>query len=260
MSQTEAPTRVDITGAPVNGSLEHAHLDLPGPAGGDRTRDDRGHFLPRPETAKAPGGSEAGETKLLPAQAQPPAHSKNIRRVKQAKHAAQPEKASITRARKEVHQQAVETTRTIMQMLITGVKMGFALGEEAEPYPELRQRIEDPGIRIMERMHPERLEMVAKYADPLQLTTALAEWGMILLRILSERKAQEQEAEASQVVGAKPADSVRGHTPPAPPAEPALPADGSEPEPPDADPDVLPGTKVDRIITPAEIDGQMGKT
>jgi hypothetical protein len=151
-----------------------------------------------------------------------------------------------------------------MQMLITGVKMGFALGEEAEPIPELRERMENPGVRIIERWNPDRVEAIAKYADPLQLGTALAEWGAQILRILNERQVRQQEAEASMAVGAKPADSVRGHTPttPKPPAQPAPSADGAEPEPAEADedPDVLPGTKVDRIITPAEIDGQMGKT
>jgi hypothetical protein len=264
MSQIAAPTRVDITDAPVSGSFEHSHLDLPTPASPAITYDklgrphgEGGKLLPASVAPKKDGGPEAGETKLFPAQAPQPAHPKIVRKVKQAKHAAQPEHASLTRARKEVHQQAVETTRTIMQMLITGVKMGFSLGEEAQPAPELRERMENPTIRIIERWNPERVEMVAKYADPLQLGTALAEWGAQILRILGERQALQQENAESRKVGSKPADSVRGHTPPPPPAPGALEEPSTEPALPEEDPDVLPGTKVDRIVTPAEINSQI---
>jgi len=212
-----------------------------------RPHGEGGKLLPRSEAPKAPG-SEAGGPALLPP-APRPANKKTIR-VKQGKKAAQPERTAQARARREVQNQAKETCRAITQMMITAVKV--SLGEECEPSPALRQRIEEPGARILERMNPETSEMIAKYADPMQLTMALAEWGAQILRVVQERQKQKamQEFPADEpqtgslkneepVTKASP-DGNNGHHE----AEPII--------------DAEPYHVLERSVSPDELDAQMG--
>ena len=160
-----------------------------------------GKLLPRSEApAKAPGGP--GAAGILPS-APGTAHKKI--RVKPGKKAVAPERVAQARVRKEIQNQAKETARAITQMMITAVKVSF--GDECEPSDKLRERIEEPGVRILERMDPQTSEMVAKYADPLQLTMALAEWGAQILRVLQERRKEKASPETA------PTDKPAGEIP-----------------------------------------------
>ena len=230
----------------------------PAAGGSARERDDWGHYLPRSEAPQAPG-SGSGAPSLLPAGPRP-AHKASVRiGVKAGKTAKNLERASQNRARAEIHRQALETARAITQMMISAVKL--SIGEECDPSPALRQRMEEPGSRMLERMNPDALAAFQKWSDPMQLGTALAEWGAQILRVVQEKQALQREAE-------EPTNHVRGqpHPPETPPAKDlpgeARPVLQEEPAPefapePFVDPDAEPGTRVDRIVSPAEIASQM---
>lgn len=237
------PQPVESTAAPTAAARPGVKYDTLG-----RPHDEHGKLLPRSEAPKAPGSEGGGPALLSPAPR--PANKKSIR-VKQGKKAVQPERTAQARARREVQNQAKETCRAITQMMITAVKV--SLGEECEPSPALRQRIEEPGARILERMNPETSEMIAKYADPMQLTMALAEWGAQILRVVQER--QKQKAMQEPPAGEPMDEPTKNYEPGL-----KISPDGNnghhEAEPVIVDSE--PYHVVDRTVSPDELDAQMG--
>jgi hypothetical protein len=226
MSQPDAPTTLGIRESPVAEPFDHVHPEpatpapsspgTAGDAGPARIRDDRGHFLPRAETPKATGGSAGADGLAAPKEGAP--HARPIR-VKKSKPVKQVAQQAQVRGRREVLKQAQQTAEAITQMLVTAATI--SVGPEAEPTPVLRQRIEEPMARTLERLSPEASEMVAKYSDPVLLGMALLEWGVQIVAVLKAKQAlQEAEDAAAAPKGAKPPEptSMSADIPPAPPA------------------------------------------
>jgi hypothetical protein len=163
-----------------------------GPAGGAvRARDDKGHFLPRPPEP----GSEAG---AVPApKAQPPRPPAKARiTTKPGRKAENLERTSLAKKARASREAARRASEAITQMMVTAATIAF--GEEAEPSAALRERINGPQARILERMDPEALDLVAKYTDPLELAMAYTEWGAQIWRVVeAQRKARAARTKAA---------------------------------------------------------------
>ena len=204
-----------------------------------------GKFLPRSETAKAEAGVESGASAA--ATPRPAGKKPKHFRVKQAPTAQQSARTAARTAKRETQQQAVMTARAITQLFISAATITF--GPEAEPSDDLRKRIEEPQARILERM-PELSEKIAVYADPLQLAIALTEWGVQLMRVAAEKKA-ERERESLEATG----EPLKKE----PPGAVDLPLDRKNG---DQEPEEAPvtGELAGRMVPPAEIQSQMGKS
>ena len=104
-------------------------------------------------------------------------------------------------------------------------------------------------------MDPGKSELIAKYADPMQLTMALAEWGAQIMRVVQAR--QKQKAMQEPTTEEEPThEKLLKNDEPALKSSPDGNNGHHEAEPVAVDSE--PYHVIERAVSPDELDAQMG--